>query len=458
MIDKLISIFESNNKLIAYVNGNESITYNELLVRANYYANLLKRQGSEPVIIYGNKSINMLISMIACLLSKRSYVMVSSNLPKERIKKIINITNTSLVIKNEEIENFNIPTIELKDLDVYKNDSIKENYNEIAYIVFTSGSTGEPKGVPISYDNLLNFISWISDTFKSSKHLNVLNTANFNFDLSVADIYYSLFNGHTLYSVNSFNYDDLFKTLINISMIVATPTFMRMCLLENDFNKEKFSNLEYIYCCGERLDVKLARKIIERFPDIKLFNAYGPTEATSAVCGIFINKTMLDEDILPVGIISKAATDIEIDNGEIILKGKSVFNGYLNYTGGYFNENGINSYRTGDLGYIKEGMLYCTGRSDNQIKYKGYRIELEEIESVISMIPDVENVAVVPIYDNGSVKTIKAFISGNVDKDEVINILKDKLPNYMIPKTIIILDKLPVNANGKIDRKKLCEI
>lgn len=458
MIDKLISIFESNNKIIAYVNGNESITYNELLKKANCYANLLRRQGSKPVVIYGNKSVDMLISMVACLLSKRAYVMINSNLPKERINKIINITNASLVIKNEEIEDFNIPTIGLKDLDVYKNDSIKENYNEIAYIVFTSGSTGEPKGVPISYDNLLNFITWISDTFKTEKHLNVLNTANFNFDLSVADIYYSLFNGHTLYSVNSFNYDDLFKTLININMIVATPTFMRMCLLESDFNKENFSNLEYIYCCGERLDVKLAGKIIEKFPDIKLFNAYGPTEATSAVCGIFINKAMLNSDILPVGIISKAATNIEIDNGEIVLKGKSVFNGYLNYTGGYFKENGINVYRTGDLGYIKEGMLYCTGRSDNQIKYKGYRIELEEIENVISMIPKVENVAVVPIYDNGSVKTIKAFISGNVDKDEVINILKDKLPNYMIPKTITILDKLPVNANGKIDRKKLCEI
>ena len=458
MIDKLISIFESNNKLIAYVNENESITYNELWEKSNYYANLLKRQGIEPVVIYGNKSIDMLISMVACLFSNRTYVMINSNLPKERIKKIVNLTNASLVIKNEEIEDFNIPTIELKDLDVYKNDSIKENYNEIAYIMFTSGSTGEPKGVPISYDNLLNFITWISDTFKTNKHLNVFNTANFNFDLSVADIYFSLFNGHTLYSVNSFDYGGLFKILMNINMIVATPTFMRMCLLENDFNKENFSNLEYIYCCGERLDVNLARKIIEKFPDIKLFNAYGPTEATSAVCGIFINKSMLNNDILPVGIISKAATDIEIDNGEIVLKGKSVFNGYLNYTGGFFKENGINVYRTGDLGYIEEGMIYCTGRGDNQIKYKGYRIELEEIENVINMIPNVENVAVVPVYDNDSVKTIKAFISGNVNKDEVMNILKEKLPNYMIPRTITILDKLPVSANSKIDRKKLYDI
>lgn len=167
---------------------------------------------------------------------------------------------------------------------------------------------------------------------------------------------------------------------------------------------------------------------------------------------------MLDNILLPVGDISNNACIIDIIDNEIVLKGKSVFNGYLgNIKGGYYKEGNLNCFKTGDIGYIENNLLYCVGRLDNQIKYKGYRIELSEIEYYLNSIKEINNSCCIAIKDNNIVKSIKAFIQVNTSITDIE--IKDKLskliPNYMIPKTIIILDKLPINKNGKIDRKIL---
>lgn len=180
------------------------------------------------------------------------------------------------------------------------------------------------------------------------------------------------------------------------------------------------------------------------------------------VSAIVIEKEMLDDKLLPVGDVDNFATDIEIINGQIVLKGKSVFSGYLsNIVGGYYKEDGINCYKTGDLGYIRNGMLYCSGRVDNQIKYKGYRIELGDIENHINKIDGVNDSCVIAKKDdNGDVKTLKAFVDTNdskLDSESIKNILKNTIPNYMIPKTIIF-QKLTVNNNGKVDRKALMDL
>ncbi|MBQ2724639.1 MAG: AMP-binding protein, partial [Clostridia bacterium] len=214
-----------------------------------------------------------------------------------------------------------------------------------------------------------------------------------------------------------------------------------------------------IYFCGEVLDPKTVRKLWERFPSLEIINAYGPTEATSAVSAVQIRKEMLDKPLLPAGDTANSAVEIEIDDGEIILKGKSVFSGYLNgITGGYFRENGQNCYRTGDLGYIENNLLYCRGRKDSQIKYKGYRIELSDIEQNISELEGVQDCLVTASRTpDGTIRYLSAYVTGESDclKDlrERISMI---LPDYMIPKNIRLLDRLPVNANGKTDRKALC--
>lgn len=461
MINKIKKIAEKYPNSIAYKIDNNMLTYKELWEKSLEYSDYLKRQDNQPIIIYGDKSIDFIISIISCILANRTYIPISKNIPTERIKSIIDITNSSLLLTNDIIEIDNISKHSLDELKQYKNNKIYENNNKIAYIINTSGSTGIPKGVPISYNNLNNFINWISSLYplKQYQNINVLNQAHFNFDLSVADLYYSLCNGHTLISINNIenDYKQIFETLKEIDLCVITPTFAKLLLINPEFNEKNYK-IKCLYFCGELLDVNTVKKIYEKFPRITIINAYGPTEATSAVSGIIINKNMLSQKLLPVGDMNHNATHIEIVNNEIVLKGDSVFEGYLgNIKGGYYQENNINCFKTGDIGYIENDMLYCKGRLDNQIKYKGYRIELNEIEYYINSIKEVNNCCVIPIYDNNIVKSIKAYIetSKEVETNYIISELTKKIPKYMIPKIIKIIPKLPLNNNGKIDRKAL---
>lgn len=464
IIKKLKEIVRINPNKIAYKNDEEYITYKDLYDRCNYYSRLLIKEGNGSVIIYGSKEINVFISIISCVMAGRTYIPVDKFIPLERFKKIVKITNSSLIISDEDILIDGIKTIRLDELELYKNDSDKVQDNNVAYIIFTSGSTGEAKGVPISYNNLNNFIRWISSIYplNTYKNIKVLNQASFSFDLSVADIYYSLFNNHTLISYT--NYSNVFDIIKreSIDVCVMTPTFMKMLLLNDEFNSNNYPSLKCIYFCGEVLEKKNVLKLFNRFPNINIINAYGPTEATSAVCSILITKDILDDEILPVGDVLKSATDIKVINNEIVLKGNSVFSGYLgNYNGGYYKENGINVYKTGDYGYIKNNKLYCSGRIDSQIKYKGYRIELNDIKNNILKVDGIIDAEVIAKYNQDNiVKSIKAFVV--LDSKYDIFYVKDELskllPSYMIPKTIKVLDKLPVNNNGKVDRKALSNL
>jgi len=466
LVERLKKIIEQNKERTAYIINDESISYGKLWKIANEYADCLKNQGTEPVVVFGHKDINMIVSIFACIIAGRTYVPIDISVPYLRIQKIINLTNSTLVIKNDDIEINHVETCTLSELSKYKNDDIKDNDTDIVYIIFTSGSTGEPKGVPISKDNLINFIDWISnlEPLSEYKHIKVLNQASFNFDLSVADIFYSLYNGHTLVGLDRSSqqdYKNMFKVIYDneVNLMVITPTFMKLCLLNDEFNQENYFFLKCIYFCGEKLEVSLVQKLFKRFPSLKIINAYGPTEATSAISAVLINPEMLDNNILPVGDASYLATEVQIINNEIVLKGRSVFSGYLgNIPGGYYAKNKINCYKTGDFGYFKNGLLYCNGRIDRQVKYNGYRIELDEIEYLISKLNFVVYCAVVVSYSNDVVKSLKAFVvvnNKNIDSQFIKNYLKEEIPSYMIPKKIVLLDKLPVNNNGKIDRKRL---
>lgn len=462
---EVIKVLKKYSDRIFYILNDRSITYGELLRRAESLAAFL-RNDIGPVIVYGHKDIEMVISFIGCILAGRSYIPVDIFTPIDRIEKIIDLSKSTLVINNSGRRNsFSIDSISnIDNLDLEKeNNSINIDDNDICYIIFTSGSTGVPKGVPISYENLLNFIEWISSIEGLEfETCNVLNQASFSFDLSIADFYYALFNGHTLIGSEKKIQEDLgfFLEYINVNKVnlcVMTPTFMRYLLLDKGFGEENYSSIKSFYFCGEVLDVDLVKKIYNRFPNSKVINAYGPTEATSAVSSVLISKGMLEFDILPVGEIDKCNNEINIVSDEIVIKGKSVFSGYLgNVVGSYYKEGNINCYKTGDLGKIEDNYLYCLGRIDNQIKLNGYRIEIEEIEKVIKDIEAVDLCCVVPKKDNlGKVKYLKAYVVGNVLSDEVLSVLSMALPNYMIPKFIEVVSDLPVNNNGKLDRKKI---
>ncbi len=457
MIFELDKIPEKHGERTAYIFGEEKRTYGELFKNAEKISAMLKTGDSSPVAVYGGKIPAVMECILACLLAKRTYVPIDISMPKERKDKIIELSGATVLIDCSEKE----PVLKSIESAV---PGYKEN--NIAYIIFTSGSTGEPKGVPISYKNLDNFSKWITklSPMNGIEHGTVLNHAAFSFDLSTAVIYYSLFGGHTLLQLSDMNdFGAAFETISTNkpNLIIATPSFLRLLMLNKEFCNENYPFIKQMYFCGETLQRSIVKAIFERFPDARVINSYGPTETTCAVSAIEVTKEMLEtEDILPVGEMSTAATEIEVIDGEIILSGESVFGGYVgfNFENCFFKQ-GQNCYRTGDLGFIQNGKLYCKGRFDSQIKYKGYRIELSDIEANISSLPGVSSSAVIAKRDeNGEVKMIKAFVTGEVSSDEIRTVLKEKLPEYMIPKVIKILDKMPMNANGKIDRKELIKL
>ena len=456
MIFEIEKLAEKFGERTAFSCKDEKITYSGLFEKAGKTAKNLSGD-KNAVVVFGGRNLNSFAAIIACIIAKRAYVPVEPNLPKERKEKIIALSKASVILDCRETD--------IKFLKT-ENECEPLSENKTAYIIFTSGSTGNPKGVPVSYGNLDNFIEWITalEPLSLYEKAGVLSHASFGFDLSTAAIFCSLFKGNKLVQLSgNGDFSEIFSAAEKEKpeVFVATPTFFRLCLMNKDFSAEKFPFIKCVYFCGETLQKSLAKTIFERFPDIRIINAYGPTEAASAVCAIEITKEILEkEELLPVGIQSSAAAEITAENGEIVIKGKSVSKGYLSgEAGGFYNENEKNCFRTGDMGYIENGKIYCKGRFDSQIKYKGYRIELSEIEAVISSFPGVENCAVIAKRNpEGEVRLIKAFVSGSITEEKIREELLKKLPEYMIPKSIKILDCLPLNKNGKTDRKELLNL
>ena len=473
MLNNLLFILKEGKDKILYKINNNTITYEEAYHKVLELSTNLKKQGNSSIIIYGHKSINQFISILSCIIAKRCYIPIDLCTPISRIEEIIKKTNSTLLIKNEPLEINTIESLTVEEINnKYKNEEFIFNQtNKLAYIIFTSGSTGNSKGVPITYHNLNNFINWITKTkeLKQCKNINILSQASFSFDLSVMDIYFSTYKKNTIIALedNSNEFLDTTLKIIKdekINLLIMTPTFVKVLLLEKDFNSSNFKDIKCMFFCGECLETVVAKKIKERFPQVMLINAYGPTEATCCVTLTEITNNMLSLDYLPVGRISTSACIIETKNNEIILKGKSVFQGYLDTkSDNYYKEKNTNCYKTKDLGYIKNDLLYCTGRLDNQIKYLGYRIELGDIENNLLKLKEIREAVVVAKYKENTniVKLIKAYIvlnNNNITKEEIKEKLNKLLPHYMIPKVIEILDTIPVNNNGKYDRKKLSEL
>ena len=442
----------------AYCIGERFLTYRELSDRARILAAELRKQGKGPVLLMGEKSPELYTALVACLEAERAYVPVEESLPDVRRERIIKLSGCSSVLK-------------IKDGKTVLEPFLPENEflsTETAYIIFTSGSTGEPKGVPISCSALNHFVRWIKEvkTLAEAPKNAVFCPARFSFDLSVAGIALALSFGQTYVDSESEVWADsvsVCRSLAkeSVTTVVATPTYVKGLLLDPDFNGNKLSSLSVFYFCGERLEKKLAEKLQKRFPLAKILNAYGPTEATSAVSAIEITPKLLSEEILPVGLEKEAAVAITVEDGEIILCGDSVAGGYIGSENGAFSlRNGKTAYRTGDLGKIRDGKIYCYGRKDEQIKFKGYRIELFDIENNLRKICGVTDCAVIAKRDqNSSVMRLKAFLvlENGVNAEAVRKELYNRLPSYMIPQEWMVLEKLPVNGNGKTDRKRLAE-
>jgi len=358
--------------------------------------------------------------------------------------------------------------------------------DEPFYILFTSGSTGEPKGVIITLACLEHFITWMLAEQRFTELGEVfLNQAPFSFDLSVMDLYCSLATGGTLFSISRdriANPKELYGALASsgVTTWVSTPSFAQMCLVEERFSEAMLPCVRRFIFCGETLTPQTAAHLLKRFPRAEVWNTYGPTEATVATTSIRVDAGILERySPLPVGR-AMPGTEILIVNGnrevlpanergEIIIAGPNVSPGYLarpNLTAdAFFQYRGQRAYRTGDFGRFRDNLLFFEGRMDEQIKLSGYRIELGDVEANLRALAIVRDAVVIPVIKGDTVPSLAAFVvlaarddASHFDLSHRIRTqLSERLPRYMLPRKFVFLDSFPMTANGKVDRGRLAK-
>jgi D-alanine--poly(phosphoribitol) ligase subunit 1 len=466
---------------IAHISGDKRLTYGELRRRSDALAaHLAKRFRDDraPIAVLGHREPEMLIAFLGAVKSRRPYVPLDTVLPQQRIDKILAISRPALLLTPEDIAKLSSSVAPAPATRAQRDDSF--------YILFTSGSTGEPKGVIITLGCLEHFVAWMLEEQKFVPlGETFLNTAPFSFDLSVMDLYCSLATGGTLFSISRdlvANPKMLYCALANSGATtwVSTPSFAQMCLVEEKFAEAMLPRIGRFLFCGETLAAQTAARLLDRFPRAQVWNMYGPTEATVAATSVRIDHSILEKySALPVGrpmpgtevfVVNGAGEALPAnERGEIVIAGPNVSPGYLGRpdltTTAFFEHYGQRAYRTGDQGRFRDGLLFFEGRIDSQLKLSGYRIELGDVEANLLALASVRDAVVTPLIKNGAPQSLAAFVVLN-DRTEASHFeltqslrrqLAERLPVYMLPRKFIFLDAFPLTANGKADRARLAQ-
>ena len=472
---------KKHSKNIALIYDDEILTYSELNKKANALANILKENGIKNNDVVGlmfYRSFEMIIAQLAVLKLGAAYLPIDPVYPKDRIDYMVSDSKCSYLLKTNSIsfENGNIKIHNIFADELNKNTDFKNmsTPDDLAYIIYTSGSTGRPKGVMIQNKNIINTLIWRKNLYKFNKETTVLQIPSFSFDSSVEDIFTPLISGSKLILLkqNNTNFNlPLMQELIEKykpNNMLVVPSFYNVLLNEIP---EKLKAFNHIIVAGEGFSEELVSKHFKLLPNVDLYNEYGPTE--NSVCSTYYKFDAIDNTVLIGKPISNCKCYVLNENlklqpfnikGELYVSGPGVSSGYIGrddlnkqrFIKNPFSGNSI-MYKTGDIVTInKDGNLAFVERADYQVKYNGYRINLGEIESVISKFIKNPNVITL-IRKEEEHSILSAFIetTEDIDVSNLKHDLKKVLTHYMIPKDIILLDKFPITPNGKIDRKAL---
>jgi len=478
---------------IALIYPDMEYTYRDLDTCSNSIAYFMQAKGltqGDVIAIISTKMFEDYALMIACLKLGIAYTNIDIDNPKERTFHILNTCNPKLVFTG--IDNKAIKDVcEEQDIEyvIYQNIKLTANHfrdedidgDTISYIMFTSGSTGIPKGAAITHQNIIHFIGWTTSFYDITTEDNFANISPLYFDNSVFDFYTALFCGASLTPITKsllnrpielVNYIDEKKCTIWFSV----PSMLIYMLTMKVLNENNLKNIRIFTFGGEGFPKSELKKLYELYKEhAKFINVYGPTECTCICSSYEITEKDFDnlDSLPPLGQINQNISYVILkndnisDEGELCLLGPNVSKGYYNdqertrnafslYTGkDHYNKK---IYRTGDLVKEEDGLLLFRGRVDNQIKHMGYRIELEEIEVVINSLSEIKQAVATYIRVCDTYGKIVAFLVPE-DKDiDIIEIKKqvyEKLPIYMRPNEFVCLDVFPKNANGKVDRRQL---
>lgn len=481
---------ERTRDAVAVVCADQHLTYDQLNRRANQLARLLLSRGVRPddrVAVFAERSPELVVGLLGILKAGAAYVPLDVNYPSDRLRYMLKDCAPVVLLTSERLKKSLVnDNVSLLVIDATGGElSCQSDQNvdlvqlgiapqHLAYVIYTSGSTGAPKGVMVEHGNLVNLIKWHCASFDIGGGHRCSSVAVLGFDAATWEIWPSLYAGATLVLAPA-NVSSDPETLVNWwSGQSLDVSFLPTPLAEYVFNENVDSpQLRALLVGGDRLRCR------PKSESFALVNNYGPTEATVvATSGVVhsedavahigrpITNTQVyivdaREDVVPIGV-----------GGEIYIGGAGIARGYINradltaerfVSDPFSRDRYARLYRTGDLGRWREdGTIEYLGRNDHQVKNLGYRIELGEIESQLMSDRHVSDVVVTAQEDRSGEKRIVAYCTktdiGHFDAEEIRARLREVLPEYMMPSAIVLLDRLPLTANGKIDRRALPKI
>jgi amino acid adenylation domain-containing protein len=477
---------------IAVTAAKSELTYRQLIERSDSIAERLIAANikvGEPIGVYMHRSTDLVIAIIAIWKARAVYVPIEIDYPSDRIIQMVGQARIKTILCSEMTDTTalgdSLNVIRLDNSASRSSRRVRRNRDastsDLAYVIFTSGSTGTPKGVMIEHLGMMNHIHGMINYFDLNLDTIIAQTASQCFDISVWQLVAPLLVGGTVLIYTKDEQLDpggfiLALSADKVTVVELVPSYLTVLLDYIAISNSKLGLLECMLVTGEAISSKLANRWQQECPSIPLINAYGPAETSDDTHLHAFQAGEVDGQLpVPVGkslqnvrsyIVDRNMNPVPIGvKGEICIGGIAVGRGYINdpktsakvFGKDVFSDNASDRlYKTGDIGSWREdGTLYFHGRSDFQVKLRGFRIELEDIENQLLMNPLVTEAVVIVRTNSRLNKQLFAFYTGAIASDQLKAYVESKLPGYMIPHHIIRLNQLPKNNSGKIDRNNL---
>ncbi|WP_110109397.1 plipastatin non-ribosomal peptide synthetase PpsC [Bacillus subtilis] len=477
---------EQTPNAVAIVSDTQVFTYEDLNSWANQIASVLQIKGVGPdsvVALLTGRTPELIAGMLGILKAGGAYLPIDSNLPVERIAYMLSDSRAALLLQSEKTEK-RLLGIECEQIiieDIQKQGEAKNvessaGPHSLAYIIYTSGSTGKPKGVMIEQRSVIRLVK-NSNYITFTPEDRLLMTSSIGFDVGSFEIFGPLLNGAALHLSDQQTFLDSHQLKRYIEHQGITTIWLTSSLFNHltEQNEQTFSQLKHLIIGGEALSPSHVNRIRNVCPEVSIWNGYGPTENTTFSTCLHIQKTY--ELSIPIGRPVGNSTAFILNQwgvlqpvgavGELCVGGDGVARGYLgrpDLTKEKFVPHpfapGDRLYRTGDLArWLSDGTIEYVGRIDDQVKVRGYRVELGEIETALRQIDGVKEAAVLARTAQTGSKELFGYISvkAGTNAEQVRSLLARSLPNYMIPAYIIEMETLPLTSNGKLNRKALPE-
>ena len=476
----------------AFADGTKTVSFSQLRRNAMNIAQAIiqKQLFKKPVAVFLDKGIECIESFLAVAYSGNYYTMIDTAMPDQRIGIILQNLNPDAVITSaqyrEKVETlFGTDNIILYeeavslpcDEDAVLSVTKKVIDSDVLYVLYTSGSTGIPKGVITPHRAVIGYVEAGTAAFHMDSETVIGNQAPFYFVISVIDIYYTIKNGGTTHIIPKeyFTFPGKLVRYIadnKITFLNWVSSALSLVANYRAFTKADLSCVKTVIFSGEVMPIKHLNAWMDALPGTTFINGYGSTEVTDNATYYVVSRRFKETDLLPLGIPLSNTSILVInednqpakpdETGELCVRGSNLSYGYYNdpeRTEKVFIQNPLNSvyretvYRTGDIvRYNEYGEIEYVGRKDFQIKHMGYRIELGEIEVNISSIDGVDEVCCTYDHDH---QRIVAFYTGRIEEKDLGERIRNLVPEYMCPNKRIRLEQMPHNLNGKIDRAKI---